>query len=133
MREANKYRPDDAQICSCHNVTKGDIVEGVKSGTCKTIADVKSCTKAGTGCGGCMPLIQTIYSKTMAEMGQEVSNHCKSEAPTLSTTRSIRLDALSCLSQLTLTNSQYARTSPTHAQTFTTSSPSSSSNPSPTS
>ncbi|KAH7128652.1 hypothetical protein B0J11DRAFT_275865 [Dendryphion nanum] len=66
---------DDTQICSCHNVTKGDVVNGVKSGTCKSIGDVKACTKAGTGCGGCMPLVQTIFNKTMASMGQEVKNH----------------------------------------------------------
>lgn len=66
---------DDTQICSCHNVLKGDVVKAVKDGTCKSIGDVKSCTKAGTGCGGCMPLVQTIFNKTMASMGQEVKNH----------------------------------------------------------
>ncbi|KAF2768280.1 nitrite reductase [Teratosphaeria nubilosa] len=66
---------DDTQICSCHNVLKGDVVKGVKDDTCKSIGDVKSCTKAGTGCGGCMPLVQTIFNKTMASMGQEVKNH----------------------------------------------------------
>lgn len=66
---------DDTQICSCHNVLKGDVARSVKDGTCKSIGDVKSCTKAGTGCGGCMPLVQTIFNKTMASMGQEVKNH----------------------------------------------------------
>ncbi|KAL2686293.1 hypothetical protein IWX47DRAFT_907751 [Phyllosticta citricarpa] len=66
---------DDTQICSCHNVLKGDVVKSVKDGTCKSIGDVKSCTKAGTGCGGCMPLVQTIFNKTMSSMGQEVKNH----------------------------------------------------------
>ncbi|KAK5118751.1 hypothetical protein LTR85_007957 [Meristemomyces frigidus] len=66
---------DDTQVCSCHNVLKGDIATAVKDGTCKSIGDVKSCTKAGTGCGGCMPLIQTIFNKTMMSMGQEVKNH----------------------------------------------------------
>jgi nitrite reductase (NAD(P)H) len=66
---------DDTQICSCHNVTKGDVVKSVKDGTCKSIGDVKSCTKAGTGCGGCMPLVQTIFNKTMLSMGAEVKNN----------------------------------------------------------
>ncbi|KAK5721389.1 hypothetical protein LTR17_014600 [Elasticomyces elasticus] len=66
---------DDTQICSCHNVLKGDVTRAVKDGTCKSIGDVKSCTKAGTGCGGCMPLVQTIFNKTMASMGNEVKNH----------------------------------------------------------
>jgi nitrite reductase (NAD(P)H) len=66
---------DDTQICSCHNVTKGDVVNGLKDGTCKSIGDVKSCTKAGTGCGGCMPLVETIFKTTMKSLGQEVKNH----------------------------------------------------------
>jgi nitrite reductase (NAD(P)H) len=66
---------DDTQICSCHNVTKGDVVTAVKEGTCKSIGDVKSCTKAGTGCGGCMPLVTSIFNKQMAAMGNEVKNH----------------------------------------------------------
>ncbi|KAH6648074.1 hypothetical protein BKA67DRAFT_524115 [Truncatella angustata] len=65
---------DDTQICSCHNVTKGDVVDVVKDGTCKTLGDVKACTKAGTGCGGCMPLVTTIFNKTMRDMGAEVTN-----------------------------------------------------------
>ncbi|MCJ1431471.1 hypothetical protein MMC27_000824 [Xylographa pallens] len=66
---------DDTQICSCHNVTKGDVAKVVKDGTCKSIGEVKSCTKAGTGCGGCMPLVQSIFNTQMKAMGNEVSNH----------------------------------------------------------
>ncbi|APA06876.1 hypothetical protein sscle_02g016460 [Sclerotinia sclerotiorum 1980 UF-70] len=66
---------DDTQICSCHNVSKGDVVHAVKEGKCKSIGDVKSCTKAGTGCGGCMPLVTSIFNNTMKSMGQEVKNH----------------------------------------------------------
>jgi nitrite reductase (NAD(P)H) len=66
---------DDTQICSCHNVSKGDVVNAVKDGTCKSIGDVKSCTKAGTGCGGCMPLVTSIFNSQMKAMGREVKNH----------------------------------------------------------
>jgi nitrite reductase (NAD(P)H) len=66
---------DDTQICSCHNVSKGDVVSAVKDGTCKSLGDVKSCTKAGTGCGGCMPLVTSIFNKTMKDMGNEVKNN----------------------------------------------------------
>ena len=68
---------DDTQVCSCHvglsliyiriwtlnalqNVTKGDIVACVKSGT-DDLGGLKSKTKAGTGCGGCMPLVTNIF------------------------------------------------------------------------
>ena len=43
----------------------------------QSIGDVKACTKAGTGCGGCVPLVQTIFNKQMKAMGTEVSNHRK--------------------------------------------------------
>ncbi|KAI5922902.1 nitrite reductase [Camillea tinctor] len=66
---------DDTQICSCHNVTKGDVVKSVKDGGCKTVGDVKACTKAGTGCGGCMPLVTSIFTKALRDTGAEVTNH----------------------------------------------------------
>ncbi|MFF4367306.1 nitrite reductase large subunit NirB [Streptomyces sp. NPDC001594] len=43
--------PDTAVICSCHNVTKAAIT------ACSTLAEVKKCTKAGTGCGGCVKVL----------------------------------------------------------------------------
>lgn len=66
---------DDTQICSCHNVTKGDVVNAVKDGSCKSIGDIKSCTKAITGCGGCGPLVTSIFNKQMMAMGNEIKNH----------------------------------------------------------
>jgi nitrite reductase (NAD(P)H) len=65
----------DTQICSCHNVTKGDVTGVVKDGSCKALGEVKACTKAGTGCGGCMPLVTSIFNKAMKDMGNEISNH----------------------------------------------------------
>lgn len=66
---------DDTQICSCHNVSKGDVVSVVRDGSCKSLGDVKACTKAGTGCGGCVPLVTSIFNRTMAAMGNEVRNN----------------------------------------------------------
>ncbi|WP_299527260.1 nitrite reductase large subunit NirB [uncultured Streptomyces sp.] len=43
--------PNEAVICSCHNVTKGAICEHA------TVPEVKKCTKAGTGCGSCLKVI----------------------------------------------------------------------------
>ncbi|MFF8279193.1 nitrite reductase large subunit NirB [Streptomyces lateritius] len=43
--------PDDAVICSCHNVTKHAISQ------CTSLPEVKKCTKAGTGCGSCLKVI----------------------------------------------------------------------------
>ena len=66
--------PDSATICSCHNVTKGDIVAAVKAGN-HTLAEVKSCTKAGTGCGGCSNLVKQVVDTTLLELGMEANNH----------------------------------------------------------
>lgn len=35
--------PDAATVCSCHNVSKGDIINAMDGGAC-SVADVKSCT-----------------------------------------------------------------------------------------
>lgn len=66
---------DDTQICSCHNVSKGDVVKAAKEGGCKSVGEIKACTKAGTGCGGCMPLVTSIFNKAMRDLGAEVKNY----------------------------------------------------------
>ncbi|KAJ7695490.1 NADPH nitrite reductase [Mycena rosella] len=66
---------DDAQVCSCHNVEKGRIVKCVKEEGCTTIADLKARTKAGTGCGGCMPLVTSIFNAEMKKAGHKLNNN----------------------------------------------------------
>jgi len=44
--------PGDAQICSCNNVSKAQICSAIRDENLTTLGEVKSCTKAGTGCGG---------------------------------------------------------------------------------
>nr|WP_297351820.1 nitrite reductase large subunit NirB [uncultured Caldimonas sp.] len=66
--------PDSAQICSCNSVTKGRICEAVGEGVC-TIAEMKSCTKAGATCGGCVPLVTQVMKVEMARRGMAVNNH----------------------------------------------------------
>ncbi|BDD00668.1 nitrite reductase large subunit NirB [Persicobacter psychrovividus] len=63
--------PDEAVICSCEAVTKGQLVTAVKEGT-EDLASLKTCTKGGTGCGGCVPQIKEILDGTLASMGKEV-------------------------------------------------------------
>ncbi|KAF8804920.1 nitrite reductase [Phlegmacium glaucopus] len=66
---------DDAQICSCHNVSKGDIVKCIKAGDCTSTGDLKKKTKVGTGCGGCMPLVTNIFNSEMKKAGHVLNNH----------------------------------------------------------
>jgi len=66
--------PETAQICSCNNVTKGQICAAVAEGN-TTIAQMKSCTKAGSTCGGCVPLVTQVMKAEMSRLGMEVNNH----------------------------------------------------------
>lgn len=64
--------PDTAQICSCENVTKGKIVSAIQDDQLTDIKQVRSCTKAGTGCGACTPMVSDLFTETMKSMGQTV-------------------------------------------------------------
>ncbi len=66
--------PDTAQICSCNNVSKGQICKAVCDGVV-TIGDMKACTKAGATCGGCVPLVTQVMKAEMAKQGMAVNNH----------------------------------------------------------
>ena len=59
--------PATATICSCHNVTKGDIVEAMDAGF-YSLGDIKSETKASTGCGGCAALLKNIVDDETGEL-----------------------------------------------------------------
>ncbi|MBW3598556.1 MAG: nitrite reductase large subunit NirB, partial [Planctomycetes bacterium] len=66
---------DAAQVCSCNNVTKGAICSAIQDKKLDSLADVKSCTKAGTGCGGCLPLVTDIFKAEMKKAGVALNNH----------------------------------------------------------
>jgi nitrite reductase (NADH) large subunit len=48
--------PDATQICNCHAVTKNRLVAAIGEGKC-SIQALGECTRAGTGCGTCQPLL----------------------------------------------------------------------------
>lgn len=64
--------PASASICSCHNVTKQGIAAAVASGA-MSVGDVKSATKAATGCGGCAALLKKVVDNELTALGIEVS------------------------------------------------------------
>ncbi|QMU69709.1 nitrite reductase large subunit NirB [Streptacidiphilus sp. P02-A3a] len=65
--------PDDAVICSCHNVAKGSIAAAVRDGGCGSVTQVKARTKAGTGCGSCVKLVEGIVRDELEACGIEVA------------------------------------------------------------
>lgn len=66
--------PDDALICSCEAVTKGMLCHEVGENGHTTIDAIKKCCKAGTGCGGCVPLVKDIIQGVLKEKGVYVRN-----------------------------------------------------------
>ncbi|MCY0938592.1 nitrite reductase large subunit NirB [Streptomyces sp. H34-S4] len=58
--------PDDAVVCSCHNITKGRVREAVVAESLTDIGGIKKCTKAGTGCGGCIGTLQAVLDAELA-------------------------------------------------------------------
>jgi nitrite reductase (NADH) large subunit len=65
--------PGDALICSCESVSKDDICNAVING-CESVDAIKKCTKAGTGCGGCVPMLKDLMVHSMKAQGKYVRN-----------------------------------------------------------
>ncbi|KAI9474232.1 MAG: hypothetical protein EXX96DRAFT_509364 [Benjaminiella poitrasii] len=67
--------PDETQICSCYNISKGEIRKAIREHGLSSVEDVKKYTKAGTGCGGCVPSVTEIFEAEMKSLGKTVSNY----------------------------------------------------------
>jgi nitrite reductase (NADH) large subunit len=66
---------DSARICTCENIDKGAICGVIRQQNLTTVAEVKSCTKAGTGCGGCVSMLSDLLKSEMKRAGKKVLNH----------------------------------------------------------
>lgn len=64
--------PEAAVICSCNDVSKGQICCAVQEGA-TTIGAIKSATKAGTSCGGCVALATQVMNSELEKLGVEVN------------------------------------------------------------
>lgn len=64
--------PDNAQICSCFDVSKGAICQAVSDGA-TTLGAIKECTSATTGCGGCTALVGQVLNKELEKLGMDVN------------------------------------------------------------
>ncbi|HJP73784.1 MAG TPA: nitrite reductase large subunit NirB [Pseudonocardiaceae bacterium] len=67
--------PDEALICSCNTVTKGTITESVVLGGCDTVGKLKACTKAGTTCGSCVPMLKQLLNACGVEQSNALCEH----------------------------------------------------------
>jgi nitrite reductase (NADH) large subunit len=66
--------PDTAQICSCNNVTKGDLTAAITGG-CGDVPALKSCTAAGTSCGSCVPLLKQLLQAQGVQQSKALCEH----------------------------------------------------------
>ncbi|MBO3748775.1 nitrite reductase large subunit [Streptosporangiaceae bacterium NEAU-GS5] len=67
--------PDDAQVCSCNNVTKGAIGAAIADHGLTDVPGIKACTRAGTTCGSCVPLLKQILVKSGVEVSKALCEH----------------------------------------------------------
>ncbi|MFO0694976.1 MAG: nitrite reductase large subunit NirB [Polyangiales bacterium] len=56
-------------VCSCNNVTRGALCSAIRDKGLASVGEVKKATSAGTGCGGCLPLVTDILQAELAAMG----------------------------------------------------------------
>ncbi|WP_424184423.1 nitrite reductase large subunit NirB [Actinokineospora sp. G85] len=67
--------PDEAQVCSCNAVTKGDVRTAVHEQGCADIPAVKACTRAGTSCGSCVPMLKQLLTSFGVEQSKALCEH----------------------------------------------------------
>jgi nitrite reductase (NADH) large subunit len=67
----------NSQVCSCNDVTRGTINEAIAELGVEgaTLPALKKCTRAGTGCGGCEPLVKKILGEELTKLGGSLSNN----------------------------------------------------------
>ncbi|OOP64776.1 nitrite reductase large subunit [Arthrobacter sp. SRS-W-1-2016] len=72
--------PDDAILCSCNNVPAGTIRDAINAcGSCEgnapvqELGELKACSRAGTQCGSCVPMLKKLLEGELKKSGIEVS------------------------------------------------------------
>ncbi|MER7890136.1 nitrite reductase large subunit NirB [Micromonospora sp. NPDC094482] len=66
--------PANAQVCSCNAVTKDQIVAAIGDG-CADVPSLKACTRAGTTCGSCVPLLKSLLAESGVAQSTALCEH----------------------------------------------------------
>src|SRR5215207_1746071 len=67
--------PTAALVCACNNVSAGTIRDAVNGGPdghaegCTELGALKTCTRAGTQCGSCVPLVKKLLEAELKKSG----------------------------------------------------------------
>ncbi len=59
--------PDDAEICGCNGVSKGQILQSIDKNELKDLEGVRSCTKASSSCGTCTGLVESLLALKLGD------------------------------------------------------------------
>ena len=67
---------DEVQVCSCHGVSKGEILEAIRERGLRAPSEVQAVTRAGTGCGSCKSLVAKLVEAETGEATTEAAYLC---------------------------------------------------------
>jgi nitrite reductase (NADH) large subunit len=67
--------PDEALICSCNGVAKGTLTRAITSDGCDSVGKLKACTRAGTSCGSCVPMLTKLLNACGVEQSKALCEH----------------------------------------------------------
>ena len=63
--------PDSETICGCNGVSKGAIISAIHEKGVRTLAQLKQCTRASTGCGSCTDLCVNLLKAVAPEFEED--------------------------------------------------------------
>ncbi|WP_433264356.1 nitrite reductase large subunit NirB [Micromonospora vinacea] len=66
--------PATAQVCSCNAVTRGDVDAAIADG-CADVPALKACTRAGTSCGSCVPMLKQLLDAAGVAQSSALCEH----------------------------------------------------------
>ncbi|MEV0086420.1 nitrite reductase large subunit NirB [Saccharopolyspora sp. NPDC050642] len=67
--------PADATVCSCNNVSKEDITSAIAGQGLTDVPGIKACTKAGTSCGSCVPMLKNLLAECGVTASKALCEH----------------------------------------------------------
>jgi nitrite reductase (NADH) large subunit len=67
--------PGDAHVCSCYGVSKDMICGAIARDHLTDLAGIKGATKAGTGCGSCVPVLKALLSGSGGAVSPALCEH----------------------------------------------------------
>ncbi|RKN44394.1 nitrite reductase large subunit NirB [Micromonospora endolithica] len=66
--------PGTAQVCSCNAVTRDDVEAAIAQGAADVPA-LKACTRAGTSCGSCVPMLKQLLDAAGVRQSTALCEH----------------------------------------------------------